>query len=162
MKKVAVLGSGAWGTTLGQVMVDSGQQVLIWGRNKKVVREINRRHSNRRFLKGIDLPRELKATTGVNYPVIVSIINDVIVHIISNTAFTIDSTSAITGFTDLQKGDLIKFKIRGHPGDFIGIVTTVHSDPFILDEIVCEIFLSQDDYVYLSECELDYWILLNK
>lgn len=48
--------------------------------------------------------RELKATTGVNYPVIVSIINDVIVHIISNTAFTIDSTSAITGFTDLQKG----------------------------------------------------------
>jgi glycerol-3-phosphate dehydrogenase (NAD(P)+) len=65
MRKVAVLGSGAWGTTLGQVMVDSGQQVLIWGRNKKVVREINRRHSNRRFLKGIDLPRELKATTDI-------------------------------------------------------------------------------------------------
>ena len=65
MKKVAVLGSGAWGTTLGKVMVDSGQQVLIWGRNKKVVREINRRNSNRRFLKGIDLPRELKATTDI-------------------------------------------------------------------------------------------------
>ena len=65
MKKVAILGSGAWGTTLGQVMVDSGQQVLIWGRNKKVVREINRRHSNRRFLKGIDLPKELKATTDI-------------------------------------------------------------------------------------------------
>ena len=65
MKKIAVLGSGAWGTTLGQVMVDSGQQVLIWGRNKKVVREINRRHTNRRFLKGIDLPRELKATTDI-------------------------------------------------------------------------------------------------
>jgi len=47
------------------VMVDSGQQVLIWGRNKKVVREINRRHSNRRFLKGIDLPKELKATTDI-------------------------------------------------------------------------------------------------
>jgi glycerol-3-phosphate dehydrogenase (NAD(P)+) len=46
-------------------MVDSGQQVLIWGRNKKVVREINRRHSNRRFLKGIDLPKELKATTDI-------------------------------------------------------------------------------------------------
>lgn len=65
MKKVAILGSGAWGTTLGQVLIDSGQQVLIWGRNKKVVREINRRHSNRRFLKGIDLPRELKATTDI-------------------------------------------------------------------------------------------------
>jgi glycerol-3-phosphate dehydrogenase (NAD(P)+) len=65
MKKVAILGSGAWGTTLGQVLIDSGQQVLIWGRNKKVVREINRRHSNRRFLKGIDLPKELKATTDI-------------------------------------------------------------------------------------------------
>jgi len=29
------------------------------------VREINRRHSNRRFLKGIDLPKELKATTDI-------------------------------------------------------------------------------------------------
>ena len=65
MKKVAVLGSGAWGTTLGQVMCDSGQQVLIWGRNKKVVREINRRNSNRKFLKGIDLPPQLKATTDI-------------------------------------------------------------------------------------------------
>ena len=62
MKKVAVIGSGAWGTTLAQVMVDAGQQVMIWGRNKKVVKEINRRHSNRRFLKGVDLPKELKAT----------------------------------------------------------------------------------------------------
>jgi len=65
MKKVAVLGSGAWGTNLGQVMCDSGQQVLIWGRNKKVVREINRRNSNRKFLKGIDLPPQLKATTDI-------------------------------------------------------------------------------------------------
>jgi glycerol-3-phosphate dehydrogenase (NAD(P)+) len=65
MKKVAILGSGAWGTTLGQVLIDSGQQVLIWGRNKKVIREINRRHSNRRFLKGIDLPKALKATTDI-------------------------------------------------------------------------------------------------
>lgn len=40
MKKVAVLGSGAWGTTLGQVMVDSGQQVLIWGRNKKLFEKL--------------------------------------------------------------------------------------------------------------------------
>ena len=29
------------------------------------MREINRRHSNRKFLKGIDLPKELKATTDI-------------------------------------------------------------------------------------------------
>ena len=30
MKKVAILGSGAWGTTLGQVMCDSGQHLPDW------------------------------------------------------------------------------------------------------------------------------------
>jgi len=52
--------------------------------------------------------RVLKATTGVNHPVIVSILNDVVVHIISNTGFTIDSTSAITGFDIVQKGLTLK------------------------------------------------------
>ena len=37
MSKVTVLGSGAWGTTLAQVLCDSGQDVLIWGRNSDVV-----------------------------------------------------------------------------------------------------------------------------
>ena len=55
-----------------------------------------------------ELPPILKATTGVNYPVIVSILNDVVVHIISNTGFTIDSTSAITGFDIVQKGLTLK------------------------------------------------------
>lgn len=52
--------------------------------------------------------RVLKATTGVNYPVIVSILNDVVVHIISNTGFTIDSSTAITGFDIVQKGLTLK------------------------------------------------------
>ena len=40
MSKVTVLGSGAWGTTLAQVLCDSGQDVLIWGRNSDIVNEI--------------------------------------------------------------------------------------------------------------------------
>ena len=52
--------------------------------------------------------RELTATTGINYPVIVSILNDVVVNIFSNTTFTIASTSAITGFDVVQKGLTLK------------------------------------------------------
>ena len=48
--------------------------------------------------------RVLTSTTGVNYPVIVSILDDVIVHIISTTGFTIDSTTAIAGFDIVRKG----------------------------------------------------------
>jgi len=39
--KVTVLGSGQWGTTLAQVLCDAGNDVLIWGRNRSVVDEIN-------------------------------------------------------------------------------------------------------------------------
>jgi glycerol-3-phosphate dehydrogenase (NAD(P)+) len=42
--KVAVLGSGQWGSTLAQVLIDAGNEVTIWGRNKEVVEEINTKH----------------------------------------------------------------------------------------------------------------------
>jgi glycerol-3-phosphate dehydrogenase (NAD(P)+) len=44
--KSTVLGTGAWGTTLAQVIVDAGNEVLMWGRNSDVVTEINSRHTN--------------------------------------------------------------------------------------------------------------------
>lgn len=65
MKKVSVLGAGAWGTTLAQVLVDAGQDVLIWGRNEQVVTEINSAHTNKKFLPGIDLPTQIRATTDI-------------------------------------------------------------------------------------------------
>ena len=63
MKKVCVLGAGAWGTTLAQVLVDAGQEVLVWGRNESVVNEINSSHTNTKFLPEVKLPKEIKATT---------------------------------------------------------------------------------------------------
>lgn len=60
-----MLGAGAWGTTLAQVLVDAGSEVLIWGRNEAVVTEINTAHTNSKFLPGIDLPHRVKATTEI-------------------------------------------------------------------------------------------------
>ena len=57
MSKVTVLGSGAWGTTLAQVLCDSGQDVLIWGRNSDVVNEMNNQNTNGKYLPGITLPK---------------------------------------------------------------------------------------------------------
>ena len=65
MKRVAVLGAGAWGTTLAQVLIDAGQEVLVWGRNSEVVDEINTLHTNKKFLPGVDLPKQIKATTNI-------------------------------------------------------------------------------------------------
>jgi len=65
MAKIAVLGAGAWGTTLGQVLCDAGQEVLLWGRNADVISEINSKHSNEKFLPGVVLPENLRATTNI-------------------------------------------------------------------------------------------------
>jgi glycerol-3-phosphate dehydrogenase (NAD(P)+) len=66
MARVSVLGSGAWGSTLAQVLCDAGHEVLIWGRNGDVISEINERRTNAKFLPGIELPSQLKATTDVD------------------------------------------------------------------------------------------------
>ena len=65
MARVTVLGTGAWGTTLGQVLCDAGHQVLLWGRNSEVVDEINASRSNHNFLPGIYLPHNLAATVAI-------------------------------------------------------------------------------------------------
>ena len=65
MSSVAVLGSGAWGTTMAQVLVDAGNSVQLWGRNSDVVAEINATHANTKFLPGITLPQSLIATTSI-------------------------------------------------------------------------------------------------
>jgi len=62
MKKVTVIGAGAWGTTLAQVLSDAGNDVLLWARNEDVVTEINSQHTNDKYLKGLNLPQGLKAT----------------------------------------------------------------------------------------------------
>ena len=63
--KVSVLGTGAWGTTLAQVLVDAGHETIMWGRNSAVVDEISTGHTNEKFLPGIQLPNSSKATTSI-------------------------------------------------------------------------------------------------
>lgn len=65
MSKFTVLGSGAWGTTMAQVLCDAGQEVLVWGRNTDVISEINDKNSNSQYLPGNSLPIQMRATTNI-------------------------------------------------------------------------------------------------
>ena len=66
-------------------------------------------------------------------------------------------------YGDLEIGDLIEFKVYGLPDHHVGLVMGVFEDPFLIGGVVCELYLSDNDYVYLSESEMDYWIpLINK
>ena len=63
INKVAILGSGSWGTALGVVLADRGLDVLLYGNNPKHCAEINEKSTNSFYLPGIDLPENITATT---------------------------------------------------------------------------------------------------
>ena len=63
MSTVTVFGAGAWGSTMAQVLSDAGNDVLLWGRSKEVIAEINSAHTNKKYLGSHELPLSLQATT---------------------------------------------------------------------------------------------------
>jgi glycerol-3-phosphate dehydrogenase (NAD(P)+) len=60
--RVAVLGSGSWGTTFAVVLADAGAKVTVWGRDAGVCAEISERHTNRRYLGDTALPDTIGAS----------------------------------------------------------------------------------------------------
>lgn len=63
MTRVAIMGSGSWGTAFGMVLADAGSDVVIWGRDPVVVEDIATRHRNEAYHPGIALPERLTATS---------------------------------------------------------------------------------------------------
>ena len=62
MKRVGVIGGGAWGTALAQVCARAGREVTLWAREPEVVESLNTRHENAVFLPGIPLEPLIRAT----------------------------------------------------------------------------------------------------
>jgi glycerol-3-phosphate dehydrogenase (NAD(P)+) len=65
MAKVAVLGSGSWGTALAKSLADSGHEVRLWARREEQAQAIERDRENASYLPGAKLPATLRATHDV-------------------------------------------------------------------------------------------------
>jgi glycerol-3-phosphate dehydrogenase (NAD(P)+) len=61
--RCAVIGAGAWGTAIADVLACNGHAVHLWGLEPDVVESINARRENPIFLPGFGLARSLVATT---------------------------------------------------------------------------------------------------
>jgi glycerol-3-phosphate dehydrogenase (NAD(P)+) len=59
------VGLGNLGTAIGNLAANNGYDVIGWEYHESVVEEINDRHTNARFLAGVDLNPRLTATTAV-------------------------------------------------------------------------------------------------
>ena len=62
--RAAVLGGGSWGTTVA-TLASRNVPTTLWARSRDTVDEINRDHTNERYLPGSRLPEELVATASL-------------------------------------------------------------------------------------------------
>lgn len=62
--KLSIIGGGAWGATLGQLLVDNGHEVVIYDINEQFVQTINQKHVHPFF--DLPLPETLVATVSLS------------------------------------------------------------------------------------------------
>jgi len=60
--RCAVIGAGAWGTALADLLATNGNETFIWAHEPDVAQTIDECHENRRFLAGQQLASSLRAT----------------------------------------------------------------------------------------------------
>ncbi|MEP6868252.1 MAG: NAD(P)H-dependent glycerol-3-phosphate dehydrogenase [Novosphingobium sp.] len=78
MSGIGVIGAGAWGTALAQVMASQGQPVMLWAREPELVEEINTHRRNGLFLPSATLAKSITATNQIgdlaHLPVLLAVV----------------------------------------------------------------------------------------
>ena len=61
--RVAMMGSGSWGTAFALVLTDAGNDVRMWARRPELAAAINAEHRNPDYFPGLELPDSLSAVS---------------------------------------------------------------------------------------------------
>jgi glycerol-3-phosphate dehydrogenase (NAD(P)+) len=61
-ERVAVIGSGSWGTALADLLAATGVPTVVWSYEADVAESIEREHRNHRYLSEVELDPRLRAT----------------------------------------------------------------------------------------------------
>lgn len=64
--KVAVIGAGAWGTALANLLCENKHEVTLWGHDKSHLDKVEKSRRNESHLPGIGLSKELKFETDLS------------------------------------------------------------------------------------------------
>ncbi len=62
--KIAILGAGAWGTTIAIHLAQKGHDVLLWARDEERARQMEASRENERYLRSFRLPDRVHVTAG--------------------------------------------------------------------------------------------------
>ena len=64
--KIGVIGAGAWGTALANLLADKGCQVDLWAFEEEVCADIVEARENKVFLPGIRLSENLRPSNDLD------------------------------------------------------------------------------------------------
>ena len=167
--KIAVIGSGTWGTALAQVLCDNNQNVIVYGRNIDQVNDINVNHKNSFFFgDDIVLPSSLKATNDLDEAVkdadiiLISIPTIAYREVLTNIASKLDRKvlfiNTAKGF-DTEKNIRISELIREVvPEDkrlpIVSLIGPSHAEEVIVRDLTCVSAVSTDLDLTLKVAEL--------
>ena len=65
-QKIGVIGAGAWGTALSNILAKN-HNIVLWAKEKKVCENINKHNENKRFLPKIKLSKKIKSNISNNF-----------------------------------------------------------------------------------------------
>ena len=163
---------------MAQVLCDAGQEVMIWGRNREIVDEINVFHTNEKFLPDISLPSQLIASEDIAQAfafaetVVVAIPAQALrgnlqswKGIFPHHAPIISTLKGIEAVTHVRMTDVIK-DVLGTPAELIGLITgpnlagelalrqpagaVAASESVVISELMIELFTTPYFRVYPS------------
>lgn len=166
--KIGIIGSGTWGTALGQVLDDNGHEVIIYGNNPNQINDINFNHENSFYFDNIKLSPTIKATLnlkdaieGMEAILLVvptsamrSVLNE-IVPILRSKKIFINAAKGFDPSSNKRMSELIREVI---PEQFRYPIVTIagpsHAEEVIIRDLTCVASISVDEEVALKVAKL--------
>lgn len=110
MMKISVIGAGTWGTTIANLLALKGINIILWAREKEIVKSINSKKINKLYLPNIKLSKNIIATSNINEAIQHTeiIVNAVPVQFIRKVFSKIKNISKDVIVLNLAKGIEIK------------------------------------------------------
>jgi len=155
MSYIAVLGAGAWGSSLAKLLAEKEYDTVIWALENEVAEEINTRGTNSTYIDGVEFPKSLKATSDLSEAVskaryilnVVptqhtrSVIEKALPHIESN-AVIISASKGIENGTYLTVSRIIK-ELTGHQ---VAVLSGPSFAAEVTKRLPTAVTLSAEDY----------------
>ena len=133
--RIAVIGAGSWGTTVGAIAAVNADAVL-WARDPAVAVDINTRHQNSHYLSDITLPESLHATsdliaacTGADVIVMgvpshgFRAVLETAASVIGNDVPVLSLSKGVEQGTLLRMTEVVADVLTGHRTGRIGVLT---------------------------------------